>query len=106
MASHDYTKNKVGSNPQIQFIDTDEYQTSPINENKKYETQISSQGQSTSRPQTVINANFNITTGINQYMSNAHNLGKPPTKLAKGYLSHNSSVKNLKIQSKNLTLNT
>lgn len=60
----------------------------------------------TSRPQTAINTNFNLATIINQYMNAASNLGKPPSKLHKaGFLSHNSSAKNLKIQTKgNMTV--
>ena len=60
----------------------------------------------TTRPQTAINTNFSLATGINNYVNAAQNLGKPPSKLQKaGFLSHNSSVKNLKIQTNgNMTL--
>lgn len=52
----------------------------------------------TSRPQTAINSNFSMATGISQYVNAASNIGKPPSKLSKaGFLSHNSSAKNLKL---------
>ncbi|CDW81543.1 UNKNOWN [Stylonychia lemnae] len=85
-------------------VEQDEISISPQIFTSKYDQGFSNNN--TSRPQTSINSNFSLATGINQYVNNAHNLGKPPSKLSKGFLSHNSSAKNLKIQKNNMTLQT
>eukprot|EP00347_Sterkiella_histriomuscorum_P002378 403368386 len=105
MSSGDINKNiqKDLHKNKVQYLDTEEVQNSPKIFNNQYDQAYMS---NTTRPQTAINTNFSLATGINNYVNAAQNLGKPPSKLQKaGFLSHNSSVKNLKIQTNgNMTL--
>lgn len=91
-------KSSLAPDLHLKYLDTEEIQSSPVALAK----QISADGytqstNNTSRPHTVITNNFHVSAGINQYISNVPVLGKPPSNGQKGFLSHNSSAKNLKI---------